>query len=96
LIIDPLIYQSVDLPTCQLTLLSAPAPGARMNAQLFAKAERQLRVVREDMEKLKGEGEEGGVGEVVAGLATAMLTLRSLEDSLSRETAMEKRQQGKQ
>ncbi|PJF17550.1 hypothetical protein PSACC_02649 [Paramicrosporidium saccamoebae] len=65
-----------------------------MNAQLTAKAERQLQAVRSDMERLEGDGT--ALQDVSAGLATAMLTLRSLEESLNRETSMEKRQQGKQ
>lgn len=67
-------------------------------APLFAKAEKQLRSVRDDIDKIEAtEGDKGTLlGDTSAGLATTMLTLKSLEESLGRETSMEKRQQGKQ
>lgn len=79
-----------------------------MNAQRLDKAERQLMAVEDDLKRiasLLGDGDGSGVewkevaalvSEASAGLATASLTLRSTEETLSRETSMEKRQQGKQ
>lgn len=65
---------------------------------LVARAERQLKAVRVDLDGIEvaGGATDGSVlGEVAAGLATAMLTLRSLEEAVGRETSMEKRQEGK-
>lgn len=79
-----------------------------MNAQRLDKAERQLMAVEDDLKRiasLLGDGDGSGVewkevaalvSEASASLATASLTLRSTEETLSRETSMEKRQQGKQ
>lgn len=75
-----------------------------MNA-LLERAARQLRSVREDVERIQtllgaAEGSGSAVravqGEISAGLATAVLTVQSAEEALSRETCMEKRQSYKQ
>lgn len=80
-----------------------------MNA-LISKAERQLAAAHTELTVLEeGRGTAGSgtadpllgvgsgkLGEVSAGLATAMLTLRNLEESLSREIDMDRRQGAKQ
>lgn len=69
---------------------------------MSSKAERQLRGVQETVTQLEGlasdasEGLMNMIGEASAGLATAMLTIRGFEESLARETSMDKRQSGKQ
>lgn len=79
-----------------------------MNAQQLGKAERQLAAVEGDLQRvasLLGGGDEASVewkevaaltSQASASLATASLTLRSAEETLSRETSMDKRQHGKQ
>lgn len=76
---------------------------------LISKADRQLSTARAELSALESTTgstshasdsllsvESGKLGEISAGLATAMLTLRNLDESLSRETDMEKRQAAKQ
>lgn len=69
---------------------------------LASKAERQLRGVQDTVAQLEGppsdasEGLVSMIGEASAGLATAMLTIRNFEETLARETSMDKRQSGKQ
>lgn len=70
---------------------------------LIAKAERQLSSIENDLSNLSlilGSPVDSGilatarssVSELGSALATAALSLRSLEDTLSRETSMDKRQ----
>ena len=70
-----------------------------MSGPLQSKAERQLAAVKSDLERLVGTDSTlaaGILNEAAAGLATAMLTLRNLEEAVNRETVMDKRQAAKQ
>lgn len=79
-----------------------------MNVQQLGKAEKQLVAVEDDLQRItallsQGEGASiewrevaALVSEASASLATASLTLRSAEETLSREPSMDRRQQGKQ
>ena len=79
-----------------------------MNAQQLGKAERQLAAVEGDLQRIaplldSNKGEDVGwrgvaamLSEASASLATAGLTLRLAEETLARETSMDKRQHGKQ
>ena len=70
-----------------------------MNAHLN-RAEKQLQAVSHVLKQLeaKDEATAGGnlLNEASAGLATAALSLRSADETISRETSMEKRQAYKQ
>jgi hypothetical protein len=70
-----------------------------MSGPLQSKAERQLAAVKSDLERLTGTDSPlatGILNEAAAGLATATLTLRNLEEAVNRETVMDKRQAAKQ